>query len=347
MISATRSSPRLPPRPLHLLSWSQLGPVYTATRHDLRARASSSASLVESDSLHRLNSSSSPRSAEQATQCPSPTGSTPTLCPSASSQAAPSSRTFRPHPIRQRLGQMQTSPGLATDTALRDATRRRPERRPGRARAAQLASEARTPRARRTGAGVGRAQTNSDERRTKARRVHSQVYAHIGPCRRGHDGASSPRGARARRARGATVACAEPRCRRAACPAGRARVAPQRRVPSASDERDDELLDTLSHNALHPSVAGLAFDCYRPYLLEQPISLAWSSVFCEAFIRFAMSIAPPDLWSSRPERLLAQAEPPHIVRAIGRREPDKAAGPAADAPSQVQGGQMRRVGRGS
>lgn len=122
---------------------------------------------------------------------------------------------------------------------------------------------------------------------------------------------------------------------------------PQRRVPSASDERDDELPDTLSHNALHPSVAGLAFDCYRPYLLEQPISPAWLSVFCEAFIRFAMSIAPPDLWSSRPERLLAQAEPPHIVRAIGRREPDKAAGPAAGAPSQVQGGQMRRVGRGS
>ncbi|BGP41742.1 hypothetical protein JCM10449v2_005733 [Rhodotorula kratochvilovae] len=81
-------------------------------------------------------------------------------------------------------------------------------------------------------------------------------------------------------------------------------------VPAAvaSGDRDYSLPDTFSHSALHPPLSGLRFDYYKPYLVNQPISPAWSSLYCE---------------TTKPDRLLAVDDPPPIVREIRSYEPNK------------------------
>ncbi|GAA6048372.1 hypothetical protein JCM3770_000973 [Rhodotorula araucariae] len=92
---------------------------------------------------------------------------------------------------------------------------------------------------------------------------------------------------------------------------------------TAMDDRDYSLPDRFSHCALHPPLSGLRFDYYRPYLHNQPISPAWSSLYCETFIRFALSIAPPQLWSNKPGRLFVVDEAPRIVHEIRSYEPNR------------------------
>ena len=91
---------------------------------------------------------------------------------------------------------------------------------------------------------------------------------------------------------------------------------------SASHDPELALPDEFSPGALKPKLSGLRFDYYKPYLLDEPVAPAWSSTFCEAFIAFAMSVAPPPLWSGRPERLRVDDDSPGILRDIRSREPD-------------------------
>ncbi|GAA6002560.1 uncharacterized protein JCM10292_007726 [Rhodotorula paludigena] len=96
----------------------------------------------------------------------------------------------------------------------------------------------------------------------------------------------------------------------------------------AHDGKDDDdeyrLPSVLSRNALHPPLAGLKFDYYRPYLLARPISPAWSSLYCETFIHFCCSVSDPHTWSTRPQRLLAVDNPPDIVQHLRSLEPNRA-----------------------
>ncbi|GAA5838717.1 hypothetical protein JCM9279_003838 [Rhodotorula babjevae] len=97
------------------------------------------------------------------------------------------------------------------------------------------------------------------------------------------------------------------------------------RASRSSTAPDPELAlpDEFSPGALKPKLSGLHFSYYAPYLRNEPIAPAWSSIFCETFIAFAMSASPPHLWSGRPDRLRVDDDSPSILREIRSCAPNQ------------------------
>jgi len=102
------------------------------------------------------------------------------------------------------------------------------------------------------------------------------------------------------------------------------RTPTRRRRSSTTHDAELALPDWFSPSALRPPLAGLRFNYYRPYLLDEPVEPAWSSIYCSTFIEFACSVAYPPRWSSRPQRLVAERDAPAVVQEIRACEPNKA-----------------------
>ncbi|BGP18044.1 hypothetical protein JCM10213_008420 [Rhodosporidiobolus nylandii] len=80
----------------------------------------------------------------------------------------------------------------------------------------------------------------------------------------------------------------------------------------------------LTQDILFPSLKGLRWESYAPFLLDQPIELSWSSAYWNRLNDFLESCAPPELWKSynkpsQPRDLFP------IMQQLQSVQPDKAA----------------------
>lgn len=100
----------------------------------------------------------------------------------------------------------------------------------------------------------------------------------------------------------------------------------QTRTASLSKNFNEDLPDVLSRSAVFPPVAGLFFNHYQPYLVDEPVEADFSSLLSDEFVRFACAVAPPEKWSAKPDRLQDnELAVPGLGRFIGMWQPNKAA----------------------
>lgn len=81
----------------------------------------------------------------------------------------------------------------------------------------------------------------------------------------------------------------------------------------------------LSDNALFPSLRGLTFESYKPFLLDEPIEPSFAASYWESYARFLGVSTAYELWSPSWKRLLHRQDTPPLVRLISTYQPAKEA----------------------
>ncbi|BGP33693.1 hypothetical protein JCM10296v2_005497 [Rhodotorula toruloides] len=98
------------------------------------------------------------------------------------------------------------------------------------------------------------------------------------------------------------------------------------RTTTLAEGFNEDLPDVLSQSAVFPPVAGLVFNHYQPYLIDEPVEADFSALLSDEFVRFTCAVAPREKWSAKPDRLQnSEIAVPGLGRFIGMWQPNKAA----------------------